>query len=146
MHQARNENAVPSSGTSLTVEQIRLIHRFTNNITILYDGDFAGIKASFRGIDLILEEGMNVKVLLFPDGDDPDSYSKKVSNEDLKAFIKKNAVDFIKFKTNLLYEEAKNEPVKKANLVKEIIESISIIPDAIIRNEYVTQCSHILQV
>jgi len=146
MHQSGVENVVSSSGTSLTVEQIRLIHRFTNNITILYDGDFAGIKASFRGIDLILEQGMNVKVLLFPDGDDPDSYSKKVTTDELKDFIKKNAVDFIKFKTNLLFEEAKNEPVKKAALVKEIIESIAIVPDAIIRNEYITQCSHILMV
>jgi DNA primase len=146
MHQSGIENVVSSSGTSLTVEQIRLIHRFTNNITILYDGDVAGIKASFRGIDLILEQGMNVKVLLFPDGDDPDSYSKKHSPEELKDFIKKNANDFIKFKTNLLFAEAKSEPVKKASLVKEIIESISIIPDSIIRNEYISQCSHILQV
>ncbi|HEX7414581.1 MAG TPA: DNA primase [Bacteroidia bacterium] len=146
LHQAGIENVVASSGTSLTVDQIRLIHRFTNNITILYDGDVAGIKASFRGIDLILEEGMNVKVLLFPDGDDPDSYSKKVSGDDLKAFIKKNSLDFIKFKTNLLFEEAKHEPVKKAALVKDIIESIAIIPDAITRNEYITECSHILQV
>ena len=146
MHQAGIENVVASSGTSLTVDQIRLIHRFTSNITILYDGDVAGIKASFRGIDLILEEGMNVKVLLFPDGDDPDSFSKKVSGDDLKAFIKKNALDFIKFKTNLLFEEAKHEPVKKAALVKDIIESIAIVPDAITRNEYITECSHILQV
>jgi DNA primase len=146
MHQAGIENVVASSGTSLTVDQIRLIHRFTNNITILYDGDVAGIKASFRGIDLILEEGMNVKVLLFPDGDDPDSYSKKVSGDDLKAFIKKNSLDFIKFKTNLLFEEARHEPVKKAALVKDIIESIAIVPDAITRNGYITECSHILQV
>ena len=146
MHQAGIENVVASSGTSLTVDQIRLIHRFTNNITILYDGDLAGIKASFRGIDLILEEGMNVKVLLFPDGDDPDSFSKKVSGEDLKIFIRKNALDFIKFKANLLYGEAKHEPIKKAALVKEIIESIAIVPDAITRNEYITECSHILQV
>jgi DNA primase len=146
MHQTGIENVVASSGTSLTVEQIRLIHRFTNNITILYDGDYAGIKASFRGIDLILEQGMNVRVLLFPDGDDPDSYSKKHTSEEVKDFIKKNAVDFIKFKTNLLYNEAKSDPVKKAALVKEIIESISIIPDAIIRNEYIAQCSSILQV
>ncbi|MHB8260329.1 MAG: DNA primase [Bacteroidia bacterium] len=146
LHQAGIENVVASSGTSLTVDQIRLIHRFTNNITILYDGDVAGIKASFRGIDLILEEGMNVKVLLFPDGDDPDSYSKKVSGDDLKAFIKKNSLDFIKFKANLLFEEAKHEPVKKAALVKDIIESIAIVPDAITRNEYITECSHILQV
>lgn len=145
MHQSGIENVVSSSGTSLTVEQIKLIHRFTNNITILYDGDFAGIKASFRGIDLILEEGMNVKVLLFPDGDDPDSYAKKHSGEEVKEFIKKNAVDFIKFKTNLLLEEAKNNPTQKAALIKEIIESISIIPDAITRNEYITACSHILQ-
>jgi len=146
MHQAGIENVVASSGTSLTVDQIRLIHRFTNNITILYDGDVAGIKASFRGIDLILEEGMNVKVLLFPDGDDPDSFSKKVSGEDLKEYIKKNSNDFIKFKTNLLFEEARHEPVKKAALVKDIIESIAIVPDAIIRNGYITECSHILQV
>jgi DNA primase len=146
MHQTGIENVVSSSGTSLTVEQIRLIHRFTNNITILYDGDVAGIKASFRGIDLILEQGMNVKVLLFPDGDDPDSYSKKHSSEEVKDFIKKNANDFIKFKTNLLYAEAKTDPVKKGALVKEIIESISIVPDSIIRNEYIAQCSHILQV
>ena len=146
MHQAGIENVVASSGTSLTVEQIRLIHRFTNNITILYDGDVAGIKASFRGIDLILEEGMNVKVLLFPDGDDPDSFSKKVSGDDLKEYIKKNSNDFITFKTNLLYEEAKHDPVKKSTLVKDIIESIAIVPDAITRNEYITRCSHILQV
>ena len=146
MHQAGIENVVASSGTSLTVDQIRLIHRFTSNITILYDGDVAGIKASFRGIDLILEEGMNVKVLLFPDGDDPDSYSKKVGGDDLRAFIKKNSLDFIKFKTNLLFEEARHEPVKKAALVKDIIESIAIVPDAITRNGYITECSHILQV
>lgn len=144
MHQAGIENVVSSSGTSLTVEQIKLVHRFTNNLTILYDGDYAGIKASFRGIDLILEEGMNVKVLLFPDGDDPDSYAKKHTGEEVRAFIKKNAVDFIKFKTNLLYEEAKNNPTQKAALIKEIIESISIIPDAITRNEYITACSNIL--
>ncbi len=146
MHQAGIENVVASSGTSLTVDQIRLIHRFTKNIIILYDGDVAGIKASFRGIDLILEEGMNVKVLLFPDGDDPDSFSKKVSGDDLKAFIKKNSLDFIKFKTNLLFEEARHEPVKKAALVKDIIESIAIVPDSITRNEYISECSHILQV
>ncbi|HXB40240.1 MAG TPA: DNA primase [Bacteroidia bacterium] len=144
MHQSGIENVVSSSGTSLTVEQIKLIHRFTNNITILYDGDFAGIKASFRGIDLILEEGMNVKVLLFPDGDDPDSYSKKHSSDEMKEFIKKNSLDFIKFKTNLLFEEAKNNPTQKAALIKEIIESIAIVPDAITRNEYITACSNIL--
>jgi len=144
MHQAGIENVVSSSGTSLTVEQIKLVHRFTNNLTILYDGDYAGIKASFRGIDLILEEGMNVKVLLFPDGDDPDSYAKKHTGEEVRAFIKKNSLDFIKFKTNLLFEEAKNNPTQKAALIKEIIESIAIIPDAITRNEYITACSNML--
>ncbi|MBS1647697.1 MAG: DNA primase [Bacteroidetes bacterium] len=144
MHQAGIENVVSSSGTSLTVEQIKLIHRFTSHITILYDGDLAGIKASFRGIDLILEEGMNVKVLLFPDGDDPDSFSKKVTRQELQEFIEKNAVDFIRFKTNLLYEEAKQDPIKKASLIKEIIESVAIIPDAITRNTYITECSNLL--
>ncbi|MBC7861813.1 MAG: DNA primase, partial [Bacteroidia bacterium] len=145
MHQAGIENVVSSSGTSLTVEQIRLIHRFTNNITILFDGDWAGIKASFRGIDLILEEGMNVRVLLFPDNDDPDSYSKKVSSEELKEFIKNNATDFIRFKTNLLFEESKNDPIKKAGLIKDIVESISLIPDAINRSVYVKECCRILE-
>jgi DNA primase len=144
MHQAGIENVVSSSGTSLTVEQIKLIHRFTNNLTILYDGDAAGIKASFRGIDLILAEGMNVKVLLFPDGDDPDSYAKKHTGDEVRAFIKKNSVDFIKFKTGLLFEEAKSNPTQKAALIKDIIESIAIIPDAITRNEYITACSSML--
>jgi DNA primase len=121
MHQSGIENVVASSGTSLTVEQIKLIHRFTKNITILYDGDLAGIKASFRGIDLILEEGMNVRVLLFPDGDDPDSYSKKVTNDEFKAFIKSNSKDFIAFKTSLLYQEAENDPIKRAELIKDIV-------------------------
>jgi DNA primase len=146
MHQAGIENVVASSGTSLTVEQIRLIHRFTNNITILYDGDFAGIKASFRGIDLILEEGMNVRVLLFPDNEDPDSYSKRVSPGELKKFIRENTTDFIRFKTNLLFEEAKNDPIKKAGLIKDIVESISLIPDAINRSVYIKECSRILDI
>ncbi len=145
MHQAGIENVVASSGTSLTVDQIRLIHRFTNNITILYDGDWAGIKASFRGIDLILEQGMNVRVLLFPDNEDPDSYSRKVSTEELKDFIKKNSTDFIRFKTNLLYEEAKNDPIKKAQLIKDIVESVALIPDAINRSVYVKECCRILE-
>jgi len=146
MHQSGIENVVSSSGTSLTVEQIKLIHRFTKNITILYDGDVAGIKASFRGIDLILEEGMNVRVLLFPDGDDPDSYSKKVSNEEFKEFIKHNSKDFISFKTSLLYEEVKNDPIKRADLIKDIVESISVIPDAINRSVYVKECSRIMDI
>jgi DNA primase len=144
LFQAGVENVVASSGTSLTVEQIRLIHRYTKNITILYDGDTAGIKASFRGIDLILEEGMNVKVLLFPDGEDPDSYSKKVSSDELEGFIQKNSVDFIRFKTGLLFEETKNDPIKKAELIHNIVETISIIPDAISRSVYVKECSRIM--
>ncbi len=146
MHQAGVENVVASSGTSLTVEQIKLIHRFTKNITILYDGDFAGIKASFRGIDLILEEGMNVRVLLFPDGDDPDSYSKKVTSEEFINFIKSNSKDFISFKTNLLYKEVENDPIKRAELIKDIVESISVIPDAINRSVYVKECSKIMDI
>lgn len=146
MHQAGVENVVASSGTSLTTEQIKLIHRFTKNITILYDGDLAGIKASFRGIDMILEEGMNVKVLLFPDGDDPDSYAKKVGGEELKRFIKENANDFIRFKTSLLYEEARQDPVKKADLIRDLVESISLIPDAITRSVYVKECARMMDV
>lgn len=146
MHQSGIENVVASSGTSLTVDQIKLIHRFTKNITILYDGDVAGIKASFRGIDLILEEGMNVRVLLFPDGDDPDSYSKKVTNEEFRAFIKSNSKDFISFKTSLLYEEVKNDPIRRADLIKDIVESIAVIPDAINRSVYVKECSRIMDI
>lgn len=146
MHQAGIENVVASSGTSLTVEQIRQIRRYTNNITILYDGDAAGIKASFRGIDLILEEAMNVRVLLFPDGEDPDSFSKRLSTEELKSFIKENSKDFISFKTSLLYGEVKSDPIKKAGLIKEIVESIAIIPEAIIRSVYIKECSDIMGV
>lgn len=146
MHQAGIENVVASSGTALTVEQIRLIRRYTNNITILYDGDAAGIKASFRGIDLILEEGMNVRVLLFPDGDDPDSYSKKVSTEELKQFIRTNTKDFIRFKTELLSEDVQGDPIKKSGLIRDIVESIALIPDAITRSVYVKDCSRILDI
>lgn len=146
MHQAGIENVVASSGTSLTVGQIKLIRGYTKNITILYDGDNAGIKASFRGIDLILEEGMNVKVLLFPDGEDPDSYSKRVSSEELKTFIQNNSKDFISFKTNLLMSDTQNDPIKKAGLIKEIVESIALIPEAIYRSVYVKECSRILDV
>ncbi|HEU4718222.1 MAG TPA: DNA primase [Bacteroidia bacterium] len=146
MHQAGIENVVASSGTSLTVEQIRLIRRYTNNITILYDGDPAGIKASFRGIDLILEEGMNVRVLLFPDNDDPDSYSKKVTSEELKEFIAKNTKDFIRFKTELLSQDVAGDPIRKAQLIRDIVESISLIPDAITRSVFVKDCSRILDI
>ncbi len=145
LHQAGIENVVASSGTSLTVEQIRQIRRYTQNITILYDGDSAGIKASFRGIDLILQEGMNVKVLLFPDGDDPDSYSKRVSYEELKKFIAENSKDFISFKTSLLMAEVQNDPIKKANLIRDIVSSIAVIPEAINRSVYVKECSRIME-
>jgi DNA primase len=139
MHQAGMTNAVSSSGTSLTREQIRLISRYTKNITILYDGDAAGIKASFRGIDLILEEGLNVKVLLFPDGEDPDSYAKKTSKEDLAQFIEQSRQDFIAFKAGILIHEAASDPLQKAKLIKEIIYSISLIPDPITRSIYVKE-------
>jgi len=121
-----------------------LIRRYTQNITILYDGDYAGIKASFRGIDLVLEEGMNVKVLLFPDGEDPDSYSKRVSTEELKRFIKENSTDFIVFKTNLLMKDVAHDPIKKAGLIKDIVDSIALIPEAIIRSVYIKECSNVM--
>ena len=146
MFEAGFENVVASSGTSLTVEQIKLIRRFTKNVTILYDGDAAGIKASFRGINLILEEGLNVRVLLFPDGEDPDSYSRKVSNSELQTFIDANTQDFISFKTNLLISETKGDPVKRAGLIKDIVESIALIPDPVIRSVYVQECSRIMTI
>lgn len=141
MHQAGVTNVVSSSGTSLTKEQIKLIKRYTQNITILYDGDAAGIKASFRGIDLILEEGMNVKVLLFPDGDDPDSYSKKVSTSELMDFIKANTQDFVKFKTSLLLADGNPDPIQRAHMIREIVHSISLIPDPITRSVYTKEIS-----
>jgi DNA primase len=146
LHEACVENVVASSGTSLTQEQVRLIKRFTQNITILYDGDAAGIKASLRGIDLVLEEGMNVKIVLLPDGEDPDSYSKKVSNEEFLKFLKENETDFIRFKTQLLLSEANNDPVRKANLIKDIVKSIAVIPEAITRTVYIKECSTVLEV
>jgi DNA primase len=138
------ENVVASSGTSLTVDQIKLIKRFTPNITILYDGDFAGIKAGLRGIDMILSEGMNVKVVLFPDGEDPDSYARSHRSTEVQDYIKNEAQDFISFKTNLLSEEVKNDPIKKAGLIKEIVQSISVIPDPITRQVYVKECSSLM--
>ena len=144
MHQAGVENVVASSGTSLTEGQIRLIRRYTPNITILYDGDSAGIKASFRGIDMILKEGMNVRVLLFPDGDDPDSFARKHSSEEIQAFIASNARDFISFKTSLLLEDVGNDPVKRAALIRGIVDSIALIPDGISRTVYVQECSRLL--
>ncbi len=144
--QAGIENVVASAGTSLTVNQIRLIKRFTKNLTIIYDGDAAGIKASLRGIDLVLEEGMNVKVLLLPDGEDPDSFSKKLSNSELRLFIERNETDFIVFKTKLLAAEAQNDPIKRANLYGDILRSIALIPDSLIRAEYIKECSNLLKV
>lgn len=144
LHQAGIHNVVASSGTSLTVDQIRLIKRYTNNLTIMYDGDDAGIKASFRGIDLVLEEGMNVRTVLFPDGEDPDSYSKKLDEVELNEFIQNNQKDFIQFKAQLLAEEAKGDPIRTAALIKDIISSIALIPDPITRNLYVRQCSSIM--
>ncbi|MCB0479257.1 MAG: DNA primase [Crocinitomicaceae bacterium] len=141
MHQAGVENVVASSGTALTKEQIKLIKRYTQNITILYDGDAAGIKASFRGIDLILEEGLTVKVVLFPEGDDPDSYSKKVSQEELKEYIDANSKDFLVFKTEILLGESKGDPIIKAKLIHEIIDSIALIPDEITRSLYIKECA-----
>lgn len=145
MHQSGIENVVASSGTALTSEQIRLIHRFTNNITVLYDGDGAGIKASIRGIDMLLEEGMNVKVCLLPDGDDPDSFARKHNATDYQAYINDHEVDFIRFKTDLLMEEAGKDPIKRASLISSIVKSISVIPDAIVRSVYIRECSQLLQ-
>jgi DNA primase len=146
LHEANIENVVASSGTSLTQEQVRLIKRFTQNITILYDGDPAGIKASIRGIDLVLEEGMNVKIVLLPDSEDPDSYSKKVSNEEFTKYLNENETDFIRFKTQLLLQEANNDPVRKANLIKDIVKSIAVIPEMISRTVYIKECSLVLAI
>ncbi|MCK4662407.1 MAG: DNA primase [Bacteroidales bacterium] len=144
LHQSKIENVVASSGTSLTTDQIRLIKRFTNNITVIYDGDEAGIKASLRGIDIILEEGMNVRVLLLPEGEDPDSFAKKHSAFEVNEFIVKNEKDFISFKTQILLDDAKSDPVKRANLITEIIRSVAVIPDKIIQSEYIKECSTLL--
>jgi len=146
LHEAGIENVVASSGTSLTQEQVRLIKRFTQNITILFDGDPAGIKASIRGIDIVLEEGMNVRIVLLPDGEDPDSYSKKVSNEEFLKYLKDKERDFIHFKTELLLEEASNDPVRKVNLIRDIIRSIAVIPETITRTVYIKECSTRLEI
>ena len=146
MHQAGVENVVASSGTALTPDQIRLVRRLTPNITVLFDGDAAGIRASIRGIDLILEQGMNVKVLIFPDGEDPDSFSKSKSKEELKSYLEENSKDFINFKVSLLMEDAQNDPVKKANLIRDIVTSISKIPDNIQREVYVQECARVMEI
>lgn len=146
MHQAGVENVVASSGTSLTVDQVRLIKRFTPNITIIYDGDAAGIKASLRGINLVLGEGMNVKVLLLPDGEDPDSYAKKTGASGFLNYITTNETDFIRFKTNLLLKETENDPVAKARLISDIIGSVAVIPDTVTRSVYIRECSKLMNV
>jgi DNA primase len=145
-HQAGISNVVASSGTALTSDQIRLIARFTKNITIIYDGDPAGLKASLRGIDLVLAEGMNVKILLLPDGEDPDTFAKERNEEQLLNYIEEHQQDFIKFKTSLLLADAQNDPIKKAQLIQDIVRSISIIPDSITRSVYVKECSTLLKV
>ena len=141
MHQSGVENVVASSGTALTHGQIRLIHRFTNNITVLYDGDAAGIKAAIRGIDFLLEEGMNVKVVLLPDGEDPDSFARSHSASEFAEFIRQNETDFVRFKTKLLLAEAGNDPVKRSALIGDIIRTIAIVPDNITRTIYIRECS-----
>ncbi len=146
MHQAGIENVVASSGTALTPDQIRLVNRLSKNITVLFDGDAAGLRASIRGIDLILEEGMNVKVCTFPDGDDPDSFARKNSYDDLVAYLENNAKDFIQFKASLLMNEAQNDPIKKAELIRDMVVSISKIPDRIKREIYIQECSRIMDI
>ncbi|MBO5958301.1 MAG: DNA primase [Bacteroidales bacterium] len=144
MHQAGIENTVASSGTSLTTEQIRLISRYTKNITILYDGDNAGIHAALRGTDMILEEGMNVRIVLLPPDEDPDSFVQHHPIEEVRAYIENNAKDFISFKTQLLLKDAANNPIKKAEVVKDIVNTISVIPDAIFRATYIKECSRLM--
>ena len=146
LHQVGVENVVASSGTALTPDQIRLINRLTKNITVLFDGDAAGLRASVRGIDLILEEGMNVKVCTFPDGDDPDSFARKNSYDDLVSYLENNAKDFIQFKASLLMDEANNDPIKKADLIRDMVVSISKIPDRIKREIYIQECSRIMDI
>ncbi len=146
MHQSGIQNVVASSGTSLTTGQIKLIHRFTKNITLLYDGDKAGIKASIRGIDMLLEEGMNINVVLLPEGEDPDSYSQTHSTEEVEQYIEKNKVDFIRFKTNLLLDEVGEDPIRRAGLVSDVVKSIAVVPNEILRSEYIKKCSEMLDI
>jgi DNA primase len=145
-NQAGIENVVASSGTALTPDQIRLVQRLTKNMTVLFDGDAAGLRASIRGIDLILEAGMNVKVCTFPDGEDPDSFAKKTPYEELLRYLDENAKDFIQFKASLLFSDAKNDPIKKAEIIRDMVESISKIPDPIKREIYIKECSRIMDI
>ncbi|MCH2197402.1 MAG: DNA primase [Flavobacteriales bacterium] len=144
LHQAGVENVVASSGTALTEDQVKLIKRYSENVTILYDGDPAGIRASFRGIDLILAQGLNVRVVLFPDGEDPDSFAKRVSSTELTEYLEKEAKDFIEFKTSILSKEAGKDPVKRADMIREVVSSIVEIPDQIKRQVYIQECSRLL--
>lgn len=146
MHQAGIENVVASSGTALTQGQIRLIHRFTSNITVLYDGDAAGIKAALRGIDLLLEDGMNVKVVLLPDGEDPDSFARKHNASQFSEFIRQSETDFIRFKTRLLLDDAGTDPIKRSALITDIIRTVAIIPDNIARSIYIRECSAMIEI
>ncbi|MFM8912718.1 MAG: DNA primase, partial [Flammeovirgaceae bacterium] len=146
MHQAGVENVVASSGTALTEGQIKLIHRFTENVTVLFDGDSAGIKAALRGIDMFLKGGLNVRVLLFPDGEDPDSYSRKVGTTEFQKFLKDKSQDFVSFKTNLYAAEAAGDPIRKAESIKEIVSSIALIPDPVKRSVYIQETSNLLKI
>ena len=146
LHQAGIKNVVSSSGTALSSDQIRLINRLTNNITVLFDGDAAGIRASIRGIDLILEQGVNVKICTFPDGEDPDSFARSNTLEELTTYLNENAKDFIQFKASLLVKEANNDPIKKADTIREIVNSIAKIPDQIKREIYIQECARIMDI
>jgi DNA primase len=146
LHQAGITNVVASSGTSLTVDQVKLIKRFTENVVIIYDGDSAGIKAALRGLDLVIEEGLNVKLVLLPDGDDPDSMIRKVGTAQMEKFIEENQKDFIFFKAEILMSEAKNDPIKKAGIIKDIVHSISLIPDQIKTALYIQECSRLMEI
>ena len=144
MHQAGVENVVASSGTALTEGQIRLIHRFTENVTVIYDSDAAGIKASLRGIDMLLAEGMKIKVLLLPDGDDPDSFAQSHSSSQVEEYIRDNETDFIAFKTKILLDGVENDPIRRSNVITDIVRTISVIPDQIMRTVYIAECSRTL--
>jgi DNA primase len=146
MYQAGIENVVSSSGTALTPDQIRLVHRLTKNITVLFDGDAAGQRAAIRGIDLILEQGLNVKVCSFPEGEDPDSFSSKHTKEEILTYFSTTAKDFIQYKANLLVEQAAGDPIKKAATVRDMVESIAKIPDTIKREIYIQECSRIMEI
>ena len=146
LYQSGIENVVASSGTALTPEQIRLIRRLTTNVVVLFDGDAAGLRASLRGVDLILEEGLNVRVCTFPEGEDPDSFARKHSRDAIEAYLQERSRDFIQFKTALLTEEAANDPIKKAETIRDIVSSISRIPDRIKREVYIQECASLMQI